>query len=160
MRDRPLWYFGDQDVLAALLSSADFADVDVHLLRQGRDIVQLLGPEGWSVRDRLAQCFRPGPPLVHAQGRKPWVEPDPQRAAWARWFERLQAELSVYTLAANRYRDEVGVDMPWLRRRSVIGTVLRASDGGQLALRGMPLVLAKSIAYHAPHRWLRGSGTP
>ena len=52
-RSRPLNMVGDQDVLTALLASEEFAQVPLHILLRGKDIVQYFGPYGYTLRERL-----------------------------------------------------------------------------------------------------------
>jgi hypothetical protein len=70
---RPIHLMGDQDVLTALLASSAHAKVSLSLLKAGRDIAQCFEEDGYTVQDRLLNALlRRVPPLVHAQGGKPW----------------------------------------------------------------------------------------
>lgn len=70
---RPLHLMGDQDVLTALLASKEHADIPLYLLRNGKHIAQCFEEDGYTVHDRLLNAIsRRVPPLVHAQGGKPW----------------------------------------------------------------------------------------
>src|SRR3712207_4014819 len=68
--ERPTHLMGDQDVLTALLSSADFADVPVRMLRRDVDIAHCFGSAGYLPLQRVRAVVRGQrlPPLVHAQG--------------------------------------------------------------------------------------------
>lgn len=78
---RPLHLMGDQDVLTALLASPEHAYVPVHLLKSGRDIAQCFEEDGYTVQDRLMNfIMHRVPPLIHAQGGKPWKKG--QRASY------------------------------------------------------------------------------
>ncbi len=46
---------GDQDVLTALLTSTEFADIPLKMLRRGKDIVQFDGVWGYTTTERLAE---------------------------------------------------------------------------------------------------------
>jgi hypothetical protein len=72
---RPLHLMGDQDVLTALLSSERFAGIPLFLLKDGRDIAQCFQEDGYTVQDRLRNALMGRtPPLIHAQGGKPWTK--------------------------------------------------------------------------------------
>ena len=97
--DRPLHMLGDQDAFTALLGSVACVNVPVHLLHRGWDIAQCFGPDGFTWRERLrAVRGKHTPPLIHAMGSKPWLEPPGSgpRAA----YSRLHGELSPYTALA------------------------------------------------------------
>lgn len=132
---RPVHCFGDQEVLAALLCSADYADVPVRMLRRGRDIVQYFGTAGFTVRDRLRSLWRGLPPLVHSQGYRPWW---PQTAWEGPGFLRLYYELSPYTVLAQR-NAAVLADRGWLRAPSRAARMLRLAGLRSPALTGLPL---------------------
>lgn len=70
---RPLHLMGDQDVLTALLASSEHAQIPLFLLRSGKEIAQCFEEDGYTVQDRLINALRRRlPPLIHAQGGKPW----------------------------------------------------------------------------------------
>ena len=72
---RPPYFIGDQDALTALLASAGFAKIPLHLLKSGVDIAQCFEEDGYTAQDRLLNALkRRVPPLVHAQGGKPWID--------------------------------------------------------------------------------------
>ena len=110
-RDRDLGCVGDQDVLSALVGSAQFADVPVKLLQSGRDVVQNLGEFGWHPRDRLRSMLSGSPPLVHALGPKPWTFNGPlsSEAAGQAKHDAFAAEFSIYGLVATRFAELAGV---------------------------------------------------
>ena len=102
---RPLHLVSDQDVLTALLASEEFAAVPLHLLRNGRDIAQCFQEDGYAVHDRLRNAFlRRTPPLVHAQGGKPWIKGP--RASYQ--------QLSPYNRIAAPYVKEGSLPDEWL----------------------------------------------
>ena len=106
---------GDQEVLTALLGSARFAGVPLHLLRQGVDIAQCSGPAGYSPGARVRRALAgEEPALIHAMGRKPWEAAALPGARGA--YERLHAAQSPYTLAARRYAAELDEPAQWLGR--------------------------------------------
>ena len=125
---RPLHLLGDQEVLTALLESRRFAGERLHLLRRGATVAQCFGPAGFTVAERVrALAHGSGPSIVHAMGVKPWtVLPWPpggglprsrETAPWRRFYARLHAELSPYTVAAAQYRDELS-DPAWVDSHS------------------------------------------
>ena len=72
--ERPTHMVGDQDVLCALLGSTRFAHVDCRALVSGVDVAQCFQEDGYSAHDRWSNWRRGRlPPLVHAQGTKPWA---------------------------------------------------------------------------------------
>ncbi|GGB35377.1 hypothetical protein GCM10011380_25980 [Sphingomonas metalli] len=144
---------GDQDVLAALLVSERFHDVPVHYIRNGPDMVQHCGANGFHVIDRLRTMFAPPPAFVHMLGRyKPWLftkvpERSQQRVDY---FNMVCFELSPFHAAAQPYARALG-DPPWLARRTALARFLHAASLGNVPLRGLPLALAAWIA-----EWRRG----
>ncbi len=145
--ERPAHLLSDQDVLTALLGSAEFAGVPVHLLRRGRDIAQHHGPSGFSVGERLAVLFKGTPPLVHCQGPKAWDygPGDTLGRDKRRYYERLYLELSLYSAVAGRYRDEVGLPMDWTRPSAWPARLCHALMLGQPVLRGLPLAVFDTV---------------
>ena len=112
---RPLQLVGNQDALTALLGSAPYADLPLHLLRSGRDIAQCAGPSGFTPAERLASLRHGLPPLLHAVGVKPWQH----GAAWRydggrvhrlrAAYEDLHSRLSPYTVVARTLSEQAGV---------------------------------------------------
>jgi hypothetical protein len=72
-QQRPLPVAGDQSLLAALLESEDFAEVEVEYLRVGRHIAHCSGSSEYGPHHRLLDLFRGLPVLIHGIGRKPWT---------------------------------------------------------------------------------------
>jgi hypothetical protein len=114
--ERPAHLRGDQDVLDALLAAPPFADMPVHLLRPGEDIVQCHMADGFSVRDRIRHCWRKLPPLVHSEGFKPWDHDRPGH---------VFLDVSPYVLLAQRYAHVLDEEMTWLQPVSTWGRILR-----------------------------------
>ncbi|MBJ6120762.1 hypothetical protein JAO74_03035 [Sphingomonas sp. BT553] len=153
---RPTHLLGDQDVLAALLASTEFADLPIHYIRNGPEMVQHCGANGYHAIDRLRMIFR-RPAFIHMLGRyKPWsfvVPPDARRSK-ADYLHFLCFELSPFHAAAQPYAAALGHPV-WLQRRSRVARVLNAAAFGNVALRGLPLAL---VAWAA--EWKRGSPPP
>ncbi len=107
---RPGHMFGDQDVLTALLSSKEFSDIDIKYLRRGSDIIQYFGLSGYTCIERLQNAMNGPPCFVHSQVFKPWVKFErPRDVENVRdLFDTLYLDLSPYTLAAAKYKSELG----------------------------------------------------
>jgi hypothetical protein len=161
--ERPPHLMGDQDVLNALIGSAEFAGAPVRLLRGGVDVIHCGGALGYSLTQRLAGFFRCVPPFLHAIAGKPWWVFDPEyRKMHTRWFtmyRRLLQETSPYVAAARQLRGEIGAPCPWLNSRSVLGVGLRAIGFGHFALRGLPLTAMATTAM-AARKVLQVGGPP
>jgi hypothetical protein len=136
---------GDQDVLLGLLGSQRFLDVDVHVLRAGREIIQSSGVQGYPPLQRLAHLLRGLPPLIHSQGHKPWRSPDTSSAARMREFLlQLHLETAPYTHFARQYRAAIQPFPACLEIRSPLGRLSNVFSLGQPALRGFGQALAHS----------------
>lgn len=130
--ERP-WYFGgDQDVLEGLLGSDRFSTIPVALLERGRDIAHCFCGYGYTLSERARNLFRGLPPLVHAQGPKPWSLRD-----------ALFSELSPYCAAASPYAQALDEAAPWLEPRTLLARLLHAAAFGNPNLRDAPLALRK-----------------
>jgi hypothetical protein len=124
------WALGsDQDVLSGLLGSTRFASVPLRLLRSGREIAHCFCRQGYAVRDRLRNLLTGLPPLVHAQGPKPWELPGV-----------LFAELSPYCSASLPFASQLSEPAPWLRPRTLLARILNTLAFGNPNLRDLPLV--------------------
>ena len=127
------WRMGsDQDVLEGLLGSEQFNTIPIVTLRSGRDIAHCFCGYGYTFTERASNLFMRLPPLVHAQGPKPWD-----------LRTTLFSELSPYCAVASRYLSDLGEPAPWLRPRSTVGRVLHAVAFGNPNLRDLPLALRK-----------------
>lgn len=138
---RPFYYLGDQDALAALVGSADFAHVPVSFLKSGTDIAQCYFANGYAWQDRLLNLARGTPPLVHAQGEKPWAPPQPVP---------LYLDVCPYKFHARRYRAEL-LHTQWLEIQTQAGAVLSAMALGHPDLSGLFPALLESLR-HAVRR--------
>ncbi len=65
---RPFYYYGDQDILTALLGSTEFADIPVTYLRRGRDVVHAGGARSYTLGERLTGLFGLVPPFSTPSG--------------------------------------------------------------------------------------------
>lgn len=144
---RPAAMLGDQDVLWALLASAEFAGLPVAYLQTGIDMLQDSGANGFSLRDRWLVLAGGRPAFVHALGAiKPWdFGSAPRLRPAGRYLAHLAYELSPYFEAARPYAGLLG-DPAWLRRRSWVAKGLNAVCAGNIALRGLPLALPAALS--------------
>jgi hypothetical protein len=146
-RSRPHHMISDQDVLTALLASEEYANVSLKILERGKDIIQYFGSHGYTISERLSNVLIGGPTFVHSQGPKPWINnwrlgaPRSVRGNW----EMLYLDLSPYTLAARKYRDNLGGDTSWMRSHSTFSSVLRGLGLWYSPLVGLPLAAAADI---------------
>jgi len=141
-RRRPVHYWGDQDVLAGLLGSRDFAAVPVSQLRRGSDIAQCFGPSGFTVRERIV-AGRRLPLVLHAMGEKPWTLRTGRRPGPRGYFTRLHLELTPYTRVAREYRDRLGEGAAWTAPSTLLGKVL-VSSGLPVGWQELPLAVLDS----------------
>lgn len=146
--ERPAAFYGDQDVLWALLVSEGFADLSVDAFRTGRDLILHCAANGYSLADRLKVLAGARPALVHMLGPyKPWsfdVPPEPRRQPGA-YLHYLSYEVSPFLSAASPYADELG-DPAWLRLRSLPARLLNALALNNPALAGLPFAAASTAA--------------
>lgn len=140
----------DQDVLEALLSSAEFADEPFHLVRAGLDIAQCFGTDGYSARDRIGNLFVGLPPMVHAQGSpKPWQSNGPRPVVM---------DTSPYLFAARAYRHALGSDTSWMFPSSRAHGLLEKASFGHPSVTGLWPILWRDVARTVRVRkWYRGA---
>jgi len=141
--NRPVHMMGDQDVFTALLSSDEFSQTPIKILRRGRDIIQYFGLYGYTSLERFINLLCSRPSLIHSQGEKPWI------ANWEsghshglrKYVERLYLDLSPYTLCARPFRTNLGDGTAWMRAHSATSAILRAVGLWYPPLVGLPLAL-------------------
>jgi hypothetical protein len=146
-RSRPPHMIGDQDVLTALLASEAYANVPLKILARGKDIIQYFGAHGYTVPERLSNALIGGPTFIHSQGPKPWIH-DWERGAprsVRENCEMLYLDLSPYTLAAWKYRDNLGGDTSWMRSHSIFSSFLRGLGLWYPPLVGLPFAAAADL---------------
>jgi hypothetical protein len=144
--ERPIHMLGDQDVLTALLTSSEFAATPLHILERGRHIIQFDGVWGYSVRERLTNLAGTGPVFVHSIAGKPWTEPWAGPTSTRRdYLKLLYLDLSPYTMAAVRYRQQLGLDAAWMQPHDTAASVLRALGLGGLPLTGLPMAFVADM---------------
>jgi hypothetical protein len=152
----------DQDVLTALLGSADFADVPLLLLKRGVNIAQCFGAGGFTPWERI-RCLASGlPPLVHAMGTKPWErEPNPPKlrlsaSGLREYLEFLHLELNPYNALARHYRSAAQEKLSWSDLVTMPARFCDFATGGNAILRELPLSIFDSAA-KIIRRWLKVS---
>ncbi len=133
---RPQHLMCDQDVLFALLGSEPFSNVRLHYLRGGRDVIHCGGALGYSLAMRLAGVGHGVPTFLHAIAGKPWWVLTPAyRRMHRRWFtfyRRLLQETSPYVREARLFREDLGLECPWLDYKSGLGLAPACSALGTL----------------------------
>jgi hypothetical protein len=142
--DRPIHLLSDQEVLTALLTSQEFADVPLHFLTRGRDIVHFLGLSGFTSSERLGQLATGRPLFLHALGVKPWgpqPKPEPGHQLREAILGRYR-DLSPYVDEARKYRHALGEDAGWMASQYASSAALRALGFGNPALVGLPIAAA------------------
>lgn len=144
---RPVHVLGDQDVLWSLLC-AEFWFIKLRFLRNGVDVVQDCGANGFHVLDRLRNLRSTRVMFVHALGKnKPWHFDDPAAAGigYMRW---ATYEVSPYFSAAQAYARYLP-RARWLVRRNPLAIALSAASGRGFARAGFSLAvvaLATAVA--------------
>ncbi len=134
---RPLHMKGDQDVFTALLGSTRYSDIPLKFLLNGIDIAQCFEHSGYTIRHRIIGSLTCIPPLIHAQGEKPWrLKSTVKRPLWL--------QVSPYSLVARKYLDLIPEMNSWIRPDSFTGQLLITLSKGNPALAGIPCALARS----------------
>ena len=140
MNMRPRHMFSDQDVLTALLSSEEFHDIPVKILRRGYDIIQYYEQMGFTVVERIICMVRGMPTFVHQQGWKPWLaNPDEKLKGIRGQIVSAYQDLSPYTTTAIALNS--AAIHPWMRTRTKLSSVLRVVGLGYPPLTGLPLAV-------------------
>ena len=139
---------GDQDVLTALLTSTEFADIPLKMLRRGKDIVQFDGVWGYTTTERLRSLLGDGPTFIHCMGTKPWV------ARWKlerrndvrEYLKMVYLDVSPYTLSSAKFRPDLGCDTNWMSAHYKLSAILRSLGMQHPALAGLPMAVSLDIA--------------
>lgn len=145
-RQRPIHMLGDQDVLTALLTSQEFAQIPIFVLRRGKHIIQFDGVWGYTVAERMRNLLGDGPAFIHSGAGKPWsdrwqIEPPTLRE----YIKKLYLDVSPYTLLARQFTRELECDTKWMEPHYVASRILRVLGMGHLALVGMPMAIALDL---------------
>lgn len=142
--ERGLHMMGDQEVLTALLASAEFAHFPIRFLARGDDIIQFFGTSGYTVAERLAHLRHGMPPFVHSQGFRPWWPRDAAGKSVRKRFLAVYNDLSPYTALARHYAGELA-DPAWLAPQSRVAAAMRRLVGDSAPLGGLPLAVPADI---------------
>ena len=146
LEQRPLHAMGDQDILNALLGAKEFADIPLHVLASGTEIIHCGGALGYSLLERSRCLVKPKPTFLHAVAGKPWLwlsgAPYWSQPGFFSWHRRLLQEMSPYLFESRQYKHQIDQDASWMDRYTGIGILLRLLGFGHFALRGLPLTLA------------------
>jgi hypothetical protein len=148
LEERPIHMASDQDVLNALVGAREFADIPLHVIPSGSEIIHTGGALGYSWKERLRGVFLAKPAFLHATAGKPWLwlggEPYWSKRNFFGWYRRLLQETSPYLFESRHFRKQLDQDSQWMDRRTGTGSILRFLGFGHFALRGLPLAAAAS----------------
>lgn len=150
--ERPVHMLGDQDVLTALLTSREFSAIPLRMLRRGWDIIQFDGVWGYSIPERIVNLLGHGPTFIHAGAAKPWLVNWNTRGL-REYIKMVYLDLCPYTMAALRYRSDLGGDISWTRPHYKASAIQRV-----LGLRRPPLTGLLMAAFAQVARLLRRLG--
>lgn len=156
-QQRPVHMLGDQDVLTALLTSEEFAQIPLHILRRGQHIIQFDGVYGYTVAERMRNLLGDGPAFVHSGAGKPWSE------GWdlgtekvlREYIKKVYLDLSPYTLSALRFKQKMGCQTEWMEAHYMLSRILRIVGMQYSPLVGFPMAVFADLARIANR--LRGS---
>ena len=142
-RQRPVHMLGDQDVLTALLTSEEFSQIPIHILRRGKHILQFDGVFGYSIAERMTNLLGEGPAFIHSGAGKPWSERwrvEPANSL-REYIKMVYLDVSPYTLSALRFKEQLGCDTEWMEPHFVLSRILRTLGMGYPALVGLPMAV-------------------
>lgn len=145
---RPEYFVGDQDALTALLASSEYSHIPLYLLKNGRDIAQCFEEDGYTAWDRLLNSIvRRVPPLIHAQGGKPWKESP----------RAIYQQLSPYNSVAHPYVTSASLPSEWIMADGRWERLIDRITFGGPNLRGFLPALSRTSLRVWKHRpgWLR-----
>jgi len=159
-RQRPLHMLGDQDVLTALLTSREFSETRLHMLRRGKHILQFNGVYGYTVAERVRKLFGGRPTFIHSFAGKPWSEPWRKEASTdlREYIKKVYLDLSPYTLSAKQFRRELECDTEWMEPHYKLSRFLRMLGMGNSALVGLPVAIFADLTRVL--KYLRKAGRP
>jgi hypothetical protein len=145
-RHRPFHMLGDQDVLTALLTSEEFAQVPIYLLRRGQHIIQFDGVWGYTTAERMRNLLGDGPGFIHSGAGKPWSDQWIEPPSLREYIKKVYLDLSPYTLSVLEFRRELDCDTEWMEPHYVLSRILRMLGMGKLALSGLPMAVILDVA--------------
>jgi hypothetical protein len=146
-KERPIHMLGDQDVLTAVLTSKEFAQVPIRILYRGKHAIQFDGVYGYTVSERIRNLLGNGPVLIHSGASKPWT------VAWNQtgsstlrdYIKMVYLDLSPYTIAALGMRNELGGDTGWMDSHYRLSFIQRVFGFGNPALTGLPMAFLADL---------------
>lgn len=151
-QQRPTHMLGDQDVLTALLTSREFSQIPVHILRRGKDILQFNGVYGYTVGERMRNFLARRPTFIHSFAGKPWSERWSEPSASLKdYVKRVYLDLSPYTLSAMHFRQELDCDARWMKPHYMLSRILRVVGMGIPELVGFPIAVLMDFVRIAKH---------
>lgn len=142
---RPVHLMNDQDPLTALLGSQHFADLPVHLIQRGTQIIHHAAAAGYTVQERLHNALHGLPPLVHAMARKPWFP--------STGYDRIHLQLSTYTHLAQRYREQLDEEAPWMDVTAPLARLADYMTRSHPSLRALPLAVGETLVRRMRRAW-------
>jgi hypothetical protein len=145
-RQRPVHMLGDQDVLTALLTSKEFSEIPILILRRGKHILQFNGVYGYTVAERMRNLLGESPTFIHQFGHKPWSDRWRPSADLRDYVKKVYLDLSPYTLSARQFRRELECDTEWMEPHYVLSRILRALGMGCPELVGLPIAAVMELA--------------
>jgi hypothetical protein len=159
---RPAHMKGDQDVLTALLTSKEFAEVPVYMLRRGRDILQCDAVLGHTLAERVRTLLGRGPAFIHTGYSKPWKLDWPRGRSLSagQYLKMVSVDLSPYSASATRFRHQLECDTRWMDPHYVLTRFLRALGMGRAGLTGLPMAVFVDLAQFVLRVGGRWSGEP
>ena len=152
-QQRPVHMLGDQDVLTALLSSEEFAEIPLHILRRGKDIIQFDGVYGYTLTERITNLLDKPAIFIHSAAGKPWSERWAPSKSLRDYIKLIYLDVSPYTISALPFRPAMGCDAVWMEPHFALSKVLRMLGLGRVALVGLPIAIAMEPTRIA--KWIR-----
>ena len=145
---RPIHMLGDQDVLTALLTSVEFAQIPLKTLRRGKHIIQFDGVWGYTTAERTRNLLGDGPTFIHSCAGKPWMARwDSERLNHLReYLKMVYLDVSPYTLSSVRFSEGLGCDTSWMCAHYKLSSILRSLAMQHPALTGLPMAVFADIA--------------
>jgi lipopolysaccharide biosynthesis glycosyltransferase len=147
-RKRGIHMLGDQDVLTALLTSTEFAQIPLRTLRRGKHIVQFDGIWGYTTLERTRNLLGDGPTFIHSIGGKPWVVrwESERPKHLGEYVKMVYLDMSPYTLSSAKFTEVLGRETNWMRAHYKLSSILRFLAMHHPALTGLPMALFADIA--------------
>jgi hypothetical protein len=146
-KQRPVHMLGDQDVLTALLTSKEFSEIPLQILRRGKHILQFDGVYGYTVAERMRNLLGDGPVFIHSGAGKPWSEQWPLKPDGLReYIKEVYLDLSPYTLSSLRFKHQLGCSTEWMEPHYTLSRFLRLIGMGFPQLVGLPIAVPMDIA--------------